>query len=178
MSSITNNKVGWRWFVLVLFVILILGPWAFDLLNVPAQYPCEKPSVRLSGDFCGSPLSGFEAFTIAFGGFFYMLNELIKGNITAHISGFLILIYPGIIILPVFSILLLQWKKNSRRLQTINLVILGLACLTTVTMFVLHASRDQVIHFFYLLWGIWLYILVAIGTIVFEILVLRSNTKL
>ena len=178
MSSITKNKVGWRWFVLVLFVISMLGPWAFDLLSVPAQYPCEKPSVRLSGDFCGYPLSGFEAFTMAFGGLFYMVNELIKGNITALISGFLMLIYPGIIILPVFSILLLQWKKNSRRLQTINLVIWGLACLTTVTMFVLHASREQVVHSFYLLWGIWLYILIAISEIVFEILVLRTNTKM
>jgi hypothetical protein len=174
---IIENKVRWRKFVLALFVISMLGPWAFDLLNVPAQYPCDKPTVRLSGDFCGYPLSGFEAFIMAAGGFIYILNELLKGNIAARIPELLTLIYLWIIILPFFSMLLLLWNKNSRQLQTINLIAWGLAGLSTLTMFILQASREQVVHFFYLLWGIWLYILVAIGTIVFEILVLRLNIK-
>ena len=177
MSFIAENKVLWRKLVLALFIISMLGPWTFDLLNVPAQYPCDKPSVRLYGDFCGYPMSGFGAFIWAAGGFFYILDELIKGNIAARIPELITLIYTWIIILPFFSILLLIWNKNSRRLQTINLVAWGLACLLTLTYFILQTNRDQFVHFFYLLWGIWLYILVAIGTIIFEILVLRSNTK-
>jgi hypothetical protein len=177
MSFIAENKVLWRKLVLALLIISMLGPWTFDLLNVPAQYPCGKPSVRLYGDFCGYPMSGFGALIWAAGGFFYILDELIKGNIAARIPELIIPIYTWIIILPFFSILLLIWNKNSRRLQTINLVAWGLACLLTLTMFILQTNRDQFVHFFYLLWGIWLYILVAIGTIIFEILVLRSNTK-
>jgi len=177
MSLIIENKVWWRKLVLALFVISMLGPWAFDLLNVPAQYPCDMPSVRLYGDFCGYPMSGFGAVKWAAGGFFYILDELIKGNFAARIPELIIPIYAWIIILPFFSILLLIWNKNSRRLQTINVIVWGLACLPTLTMIILQTNRDQFVQYFYLLWGLWLYILLAIGTIIFEILVLRSNTK-
>jgi hypothetical protein len=177
MSIIGKNKVLLRMLVLALFIISMLAPWAFDQLNVPAQYDCNKPSVRLYGDFCGSPMSGFGAFIWLAGGFFYMLDELIKGNIAARIPEFIFSIYAWIIILPFFSMILLIWKKNSRRLQTINLVAWGLACLLTLAGFILQTNRDQFVHYFYLLWGAWLYILVAIGTIIFEILALRSNTK-
>jgi hypothetical protein len=178
MSFIAENKVLWRKLVPALFIISMLGPWMFDQLNVPAQYPCGKPSVRLYGDFCGYPMSGFEVFKWANSGFFYFLDELIKGNIAGRILDLIFPFYTWLIILPFFSILLLIWNKNSRRLQTINLVAWGLACLVTLTMFILQTKEDQFVHFFYLLWGIWLYILVATGTIIFEILVLRSNTEL
>lgn len=178
MSFIAENKVLWRKLVPALFIISMLGPWTFDLLNVPAQYPCGKPSVRLYGDFCGYPMSGFGIFKLANSGFLYILDELIKGNIAGRILDLVFPFYTWIIILPFFSILLLIWNKNSRRLQTINLVAWGLACLVTLHMFILQTNRDQFVHFFYLLWGIWLYILVAIGTIIFEIVVLRSNTEL
>jgi hypothetical protein len=176
MSFIAKNKTSWRTLVLALFIISMLGPWAFDLLNVPAQYPCEKPSVRLYGDFCGYPMSGFGVLIWTSGGFFYILAELIKGNIAVRIPELVIPICAWIIILPFFSTLLLIWKKNSRRLQTINLVTWGLACLLTCTMFIWQTNRDQFVRFFHLLWGIWLYILVATGTIILEIRA-RSNIK-
>ena len=178
MSFITENKVLWRILILALFMISMLGPWAFDLLNVPAQYPCGKPSVRLYGDFCGSPMSGFGVIIWANSGFIYILDELIKGNIAGRIVDFIFPFYSWIIILPFFSMLLLIWNKNSRRLQIINLVVWGLACLVTLSMYLLQAYRDQFVDFFYILWGIWLYILVAFGAIIFEIFVLRSTTKL
>jgi len=178
MSFIAENKVLWRKLVPALFIISMLGPWMFDLLNVPAQYPCGKPSVRLYGDFCGYPMTGFGVIKWANSGFFYIFDELIKGNTAGRILDLIFPFYTWIIILPFFSILLLIWNKNSRRLQTINLVAWGLACLVTLTMYILQTNRDQFVHFFYLLWGIWLYVLVAIGTIIFEILVLRSNTEL
>jgi ABC-type Na+ efflux pump permease subunit len=177
MSFITGNTVFWRMFILALFIISMLGPWAFDLLHVPAQYPCGKPSVRLYGDFCGYPMSGFGAFIWVSGSFFYLLGELRNGNIAASIPDFMTLFFTWIIFLPFFSTILLTRNKNSRRLQTMNLIAWGLAGLATLTIFVLQTNRDQFAQFFYLLWGICLYILVAIGAIVFEILVLRSNTN-
>lgn len=173
-----KHESRWRKLILVLFIICMLGPWAFELLNVPAQYPCEKPSVRLTGDFCGYPFLGFEAFILAVSNLFYILRELIKGNFTPYVTEYLFLIYPWIMILPFFSTLLLLWKKNARQLQTINLTAWGLACLTTLPIFVLQASRAQVKNSFYLLWGIWLYILMAFGAIVFEIMVIRSSTNM
>jgi len=178
MSFIEENKVLWRKLVPVLFIIAMLGPWMFDLLNVPAQYPCGRPSVRLYGDFCGYPMSGFEVIKYANSGFVYFLGELVKGNISGRILDLIFPLYTWLIILPFFSILLLIWKKNSRRLQTINLFACGLACLVTLTLFILQTREAQYIHTLYSLWGIWLYILVALGTIIIEILVLRSNTEL
>ena len=178
MSFIAGNKVWWRTLVLALFIISMLGPWMFDLLNVPAQYPCGKPSVRLYGDFCGYPMSGFEVIKWANSGFLYFLDELLEGNIAGRIINLILPLYSWLIILPFFSILLLIWNKNSRRLQTINLIAWGLACILTLTLFILQTKERQFIHTFYLLWGIWLYILIAIGTIIFEILGLRSNNQL
>jgi len=178
MSFIAENKVLWRKLVPVLFIISLLGPWMFDLLNVPAQYPCGRPSVRLYGDFCGYPMSGFEVIKYANSGFFYVLDSLIKGNITGRILDLIFPVYTWLIILPFFSILLLVWNKNSHLLQTINLIAWGLACSVILTMFILQTREDQFVHSLYLLWGIWLYLLVATGTIIIEILVLISNTEL
>lgn len=177
MSWIYNNRRFFRIAVLLLFLVSLFGPWAFDLLNVPAQFPCGWPTVRLKGDFCGYPMSGFGAFIWANSGFFYILDDLIRGNIARRIPELISLIFTWIIILPFFSTLLLIWNKNSRRLQTINLIAWGLACIPALTLFILQTNRDELVHFLYLLWGVWLYILVAIGTFIFEILVLRSDTK-
>ena len=49
--------------MLALLVGAMLGPWIFDLINVPAQYPCD---FRLVGDFCGVLLSGFWSFLRSF----------------------------------------------------------------------------------------------------------------
>lgn len=177
MSFVVESKVLGRKLALVLFIISMLGPWAFDLLSVPGEFPCSAPSVRLNGDFCGYPMSGFGSVIWASGSFFYILRDLIKGNIAARIPEFITLLYTWIIVLPFFSILLLIWNKNSRWLQVINLIVLGLACLPALTIFIQQTNRDQLVHLSYLLWGVWLYILAAIATIIFEILALRANTK-
>lgn len=146
MSFFAENKVLWRKLVPALFIISMLGPWMFDLLNVPAQYPCSKPSVRLYGDFCGYPMSSFEVIKYANSGFFYVLDQLIKGDIAGRILDLVLPFYTWLIILPFFSILLLIWNRNSRWLQTINLVAWGLAGLVTVTIFILQTREDQFVH--------------------------------
>jgi hypothetical protein len=83
----------------------------------------------------------------------------------------------SIIGLPFFGILLLIGNPNSRRLQSMTVIGWVLACLPALVMFILQTNRDQFFQFFYWLWGLGLYILLAIGTILFEILGLRSDTK-
>ena len=175
---ISKREIGWRMLILGLFVICLLGPWMFEQLSVPAQYPCDKPTVRLSSDFCGYPLSGYEIFILIVSSSFYMLREITMGNSATYVTEYLILIYPWIIVLPLFNNLLLLRKKSSRRLQTINLLAWSLACLITLLLFVLHSIMGQFINSIYLLWGIWLYIFMAIGAIVFESLSLRSKTEM
>jgi hypothetical protein len=48
---IDKHKKYWRAALLVLLLAAFIGPWAFDPINVPAEYPCSAPFVRLGGDF-------------------------------------------------------------------------------------------------------------------------------
>lgn len=177
MSFIVENKVWLRMFVLALFIISMLGPWAFELINVPAQYPCDKPFVRLYGDFCGYPNSGLGTVKWAAGGFFSILDELVKGNFAAQIAEIIFLICVLIVTLPFFSNLLLIVNRDSRRLHILSIIVWGIACLPTLTMFILQSNQDQFVQFFYLLWGLCLYIFVAIGTMIVEVLILKSENK-
>ena len=170
----TRNTVILRSLVLALLIVAMLGPWFFDFLNVPAQYPCAKPSVRLYGDFCGYPMSGFGAIAWFSSGFFYLLSELARGNIATVVPDLIILLFVCIILLPFPSTVLVLPKKISRRMQILNLIIWGLACLLSLTLFVLQFQREQ---FFYLLWGLLLYVSVAIGTVTFEVFAFRSSTR-
>lgn len=149
----------------------------FDLINVPAQYACDTPFVRLYGDFCGYPLSGFETIKWFGGGLFYTVGELIKGNFATQIPELIVLICILIIVLPFFGTLLLIGNQNSRRLQTINMIVWGLAGLLASTMVISQTREIQSVQFIYLLWGLVLYILLAIGAIIFEILMWRLNIK-
>jgi hypothetical protein len=177
MALFTGHKTALRWLILALLIAAMLGPWGFDLLNVPAQYACEKPSVRLYGDFCGYPISGFSGFAILFAGFFYMLGELRWENIAPLLPGILSLLFVCVIAFPFLNTLLLLWRKTSRRLQIQNLVVWGLAGLASLALFSFQFQREQFLQFFYTLWGILLYILVAIGALIFEVQALRPSAR-
>lgn len=177
MTFITGNAVVLRRLILALLVVAMLGPWAFDLLNVPAQYPCEKPSVRLYGDFCGAPMSGFGALAWIFSGLFDTLTDVIRGNIAVILPDLLALLFVCIVVFPFLSTLLLLWKKTLRPMQILNLIVWGLACLASFSLFFLLSNREQFALFFYLYWGILLYIVVASSAVFFEVWVFRSSLR-
>ena len=177
MSFINVIKFWLRNIVLAIFIIAMLGTWTFDMINVPAQYLCEKPFVRLYGDFCGMPMSGFDSIRWFTSGFSFTLAELVKGNFAVLFPELIALIWVMVILLPFFSNLLLIRSRTSRRLQTINVIVWAIALLPTFSMFVSQSNRDEFVQFFYLQWGLLLYILLAIGTLIFEIMLLRMNVK-
>ena len=194
MSFIVQNKTWFRTFALVLFIISMLGIWSFELIPfpIPISSPCdtynslvgksflsEEHFIRLSDNNCVITISGFEIiylFTTKL--FFGMFIELIEGNFAAvQIPQLIAMIGVLLIILPFFSNILLFRNRYSRRLQIINIIAWGLACLLASSFFLLDANRDEIIKNFYLLWGLWLYILLALCTIIFEILELKSGNK-
>lgn len=177
MSFNSRNTPLLRWLILALLVVAVLGPWMMDMINVPAQYSCDKPFVRLYGDFCGYPMSGFGAIAWITSGFLYTLNELIRGNIATVFPNLIALIFVCIIVFPFLSTILLTSKKTSRRFQIINLSVWGVACLASLIIFALQSQSEQFIQYFFLLWGLPLYIFVAIGAVVLEALVFTSSTR-
>ena len=178
MSFFVENKILFRKLGMAMFVISMLGPWAFDRLSVPAQFACTAPAVRLYGDFCGYPMSGFGGFLWASGSFFRIIDGLIKGYLATLIPELITFVSTRIIVLPFFSMLMLIWKPNSRRLQTLHLIVWGLACLAALTIFIPQSNMNHFMQFFYRLWGILLYVMSAIGAVIFEILILRSKPSL
>jgi hypothetical protein len=158
-----------RIMMLIVFIAALAGPWILERLHVPAQYACTPPTVRLEGDYCGSPMSGFQFLVWFAGGFFYILFESSRGVFPGHprelMSGLSLLL-----LLPIFTTLLLMGKE-SRRLLTINLLAWILAFLITLTVFISQIN-DPVAR----LWGLWLYIILAISAIICEITLLKRKT--
>ncbi len=154
---------------LILFVVALLGPWTFDVINVPAEYECSAPFIRLNGDFCGIAMSGFQFFWLWAGGFFYMIFTLITGALAGRALELLV----GLSILPLipfFTTLFLLWKKDARRLRTIHLIAWVLALILALVIFI-GQTNDPIIR----LWGLWLYILLAVGVLVIEYLAAKNN---
>ena len=149
MSWINENRNFIRPIILIVFVITLIGPWMFDQINVPAEYACDKPFIRLEGDFCGIPLSGFQFFSL-----------------------FILVGLPILLLIPFFTTLLVIWKKDARRVQTINLSMWGLALILALLVFDFQL-KDKVFY----LWGLWLYIVLAICTLVIEMIIRKVQER-
>jgi hypothetical protein len=122
MSFILEKEGFLRKMILALFVLAMLGPWSFDLLHVPAQYPCDGVTVRLAGDFCGFPVPGFGGVIMVFSGLFRNLGALIKGNAAFLLPELTVLLIMGLVFLPSISTVLLIWKERSRGFKIVNLI--------------------------------------------------------
>ena len=147
MSWINVNRNFIRSIILIVFVVTLLGPWMFEQINVPAEYACDKPFIRLDGDFCGSPLSGFQFFSL-----------------------FILVGLPILLLIPFFTTSLVIWKKDSHRLQIINLSMWGLALILVVLVFGLQL-QDKAFY----LWGLWLYSVLAISALIVEMIIRKAN---
>jgi hypothetical protein len=174
MSFILEKEGFFRKMILALFVLAMLGPWSFDLLHVPAQYPCDGVTVRLAGDFCGFPVPGFGGVIMGFSGLFRNLGALIKGNAAFLLPELTVLLIMGLVFLPSISTVLLIWKERSRGFKIVNLIFWALGGLAALLMFAMQAGRPQVAPVLYLVWGAWFYILVAVGAVTLEGMGLRG----
>ena len=159
-----THKDNIRKVFLILFIISLIGPWQFERTNVPAEYPCD---IRLYGDFCGHPISGIFTILMNIPFFFYSLWELI--TMTLPYYGRLLSGLSLLIIFPIFTTAFILWKKETRRTRTINLIAWILAFFATLLLFILLINYQQTNYQVIRLWGIWLYLLLAVSAIIFEI---------
>lgn len=73
-------------------------------------------------------------------------------------------------LLPFFTTLLLLWKKDTRQVRTVHLVVWVLALILALLIFIPQIN-DPITR----LWGLWLYILLAVSAIVIEYLASKKN---
>jgi hypothetical protein len=119
MSWITKHQRVWRVVILVLLLIAMLGPWTFDRTNVPAEFPCSAPHVRLEGDFCGTPLSGMWIFASLMGVLIDMVARSIMGSSSLPIGRAFLFLGLGLLLFaaPFSSTLLLTSGAGRRRVR-------------------------------------------------------------
>lgn len=169
MKWVRDNRAFIRVTTLILFILSLTGPWLYDVIMVPPEYPCGKPTVRLEGDFCGYPMPGFQVFSGFVVGFFHIIFQLLAGTFPGRFRELLI----GLSLLPLIPFvitILLLWKRETPSLRTINLIAWGLGCIIPLVIFIAEWSVQTV-----RLWGLWLYILVAVGIVIFEIILMRTD---
>ena len=174
MPWIYQHQRNLRMAFLILLVLTFIGPWVFERINVPAKYRCSPPNVRLEGDFCGVPLSGLQSILWIGSGLTFMIFGLLTGEfvLSEGIREFLIvwlLLFP---LLPFISTLLLILRGNTQRRQVFAIVSWILALVGA-----LYIGLANYPSLFLALWGIWLYIAVAVSALILEIIVL-SNRKI
>ena len=174
MSWINEHKNVGRVAVLMLLLVAMMGPWAFDLINVPAEYPCSAPNIRLDDDFCGTPLPGIWFFRWMVNGFVYASAGLVTGamGFVEWTRVFLFSLLLFLLVLPFFSTLLLILRRDRRRRQVFNVVAWGLAAGIGL---LIGLSRYPKLY--WALWGIWLYIGLAASALILEVLALVAGRR-
>ena len=166
MLRISKNPRDGRLLIWILLLISVFGPWFFDSLYIPSEYPCP---IRLRENFCGTPVSGLWIIGAAIGTFSNFIAELFKGVAVTNFS--VRNIFAGCIllsvVLPFFSTLLMirhsdRWPRLAFHMVACSLALGG------GLMIGLNAHYSR----FWLLWGVWLYVGLLASALILEVVVL------
>jgi len=176
MAKLTADKRRiWLGIALALAIAGLVGPWAFDRINVPAQYECTLPNVRLEGDFCGMPVTGLWVIMVTVQTVKSLPAAWLRGEpgLSGGLPEILLAGIPLLLGLPIITALVRIWRSESRRWAVINLVAWGLSLIVAGWIF-LAGIYERWNPFG--VWGIWLYVTAAIIMVAVEILgLIRAN---
>jgi len=147
------------------FLLSIAGPWFYDEIMVPAQYECSAPFIRLEGDFCGLPQSGFHLIIFPLGA---LLQIFLSGSGGSALSavGFRDLAVMAAFIallLPAITTILRAVRGSSQMASLLTIAAWSIA--VPIALFIALSSPRG---FRPSLWGVWLYIGLAIVALIFE----------
>jgi hypothetical protein len=160
--------------ILVTVLVAIMGPWTFDRIWVPSEHLCSPPTIRLDGDYCGTPLPGLWLLRWMVDGFVYASAELLAGAMAfvewARESLFGLFLF--LLVLPFFTTLLLILREDRRRWQLLTVAAWGLAAAIGLLIGIYSYPK-----LFWVLWGIWLYIGLAASALILEALSLAAGRR-
>ena len=171
MWWMNRHRRVWGFVILALLIVADMGPWGVDVVNVPAQYSCSAPFIRLKGDFCGEPVSAVRGLSA-------LLGDLVVATVSGRVAfidlGHILLgiLYVLIVLLPVISAVLWIYAGQHEHQSVFHLAAWGLATifiwfgfsmrlLTATLQF--HPSR---------LWGLWLYTGLVSTVLILEVVAL------
>ena len=188
--SIIGKQAYWRTAGLVLLLVALLGPWNYELINVPAAHTCLSPLVRLNQDFCGTPTSLARSFFDILEAIIQYSSEFLAGS--SNLSGIRFFLVVFVFGLPLLTgMILLLWGNHPLRqiphmlalgLANAGGLFLGLQVFLTLTELA-GATTDQLTSLqvygppLLSLWGIWLYIAVTDLLLMGEVILLLAGTR-
>jgi len=135
--------------------------------------------VRLEGDFCGLPMSGIWIPVFVGARFVELFTQMNAGeralaeSITSILQTCLFLVLVLFLLLPLISPWLLILKGDRKRLHWLEMASLGIAALICGIWVIGTLTPQKSLA----LWGSWLYIGVAIGALILEVLVMVYSRK-
>ena len=178
MKWIYEQKRTIRLIYLLLLVIAINGPWGYDRINVPAEYPCTPPNIRLEGDFCGLPLSLAWSLSSVVEGLVYIVREVDLGSLRLAnvIPELRVFLYLFLLLFPMISTAVLILGSRSRRWQMLHIA--GLILAAGIAGLLAWLGNSTSGWILWLLWGLWLYILLTASLFALEVLGLRKGNYL
>ena len=174
MKWFKEHKPAWRMGFLLMLVLAITGPWAFDRVSVPLPHTCSPPNIRLDDDFCGVPLSITWFVFTAVGELFDIVGRLFSGALrfASAVTQLRVFLFLCLLLFPVLSTVVLIWRGGGRRWGALHIAGLGLAAGVSVWRFGMgYFTAGWVI---WNLWGPWLYILLTASLFVLEAFVSRT----
>ncbi len=152
----------------------LIGPWVFETINVPAEYTCQPPNVRLHGDFCGIPMSGIYVVWVIFAETVRSIGVLITGSSKlVDMTRIFPITFLGLaVILPGLSTLLVWLRPNGRRRAIFHWA----ACVLAAGAGLL-VGLSSYPRLFYIDWGVWLFLAAAIAAAALELILLLKRQK-
>ena len=166
MSWIRIWKHRGRFAILVLAGTAIVGPWTFERFWVPSDLLCSPPYFRLDQDYCGIPLSGLYLFEWIFTGFCTALREAWAGGglPSDQLRELVLMLLFLLILLPLATSSVILLRGNSRIREKIHITAWALSA--SMALFI---AVHELPHLFLQVWGIWLFIALAICALILEL---------
>ena len=174
MEQVEENIQYFRIILLALLVVAIIGPWGYEQIHVPAEYPCSAPFVRLEGDFCGTPQLGITMVFWFVAGFPRVVWEFLAGgiNLANLVPSLFPLSFVLLFIFPVLTTFFLLLKGDSRRMRLLHALALVLAAgVLGVWVSLMSGPGNRI------LWGGQLYIGVIVLLLVLEVLAFAHGRR-
>jgi hypothetical protein len=172
MSWISRTRTIWRLAVLILGVAAIAGPWTYTADGVgPVEY-CKPPHVLLESDRCVRLVPWTEAFGFMAAAFAQMSVALITGRLALAERGRefvgVALFTAGavLLVLPLLATLLALLGRARRRARTFRAAAWGVAGLVALLAAVVLGAPGSHLA----LWGIWLFVGLAVVALTMELL--------
>jgi hypothetical protein len=171
MAWIIQHKSWVGLAVAAALVIAIVGPWAYARDGVPPAEWCQPPNILLENGSCVGRNSGAYFLLLSIIGFPAGILQIISGELVlSDLLRYSVfpLFFTGMFLLPAISTLLLLHSPSSLKRRSFYVIAWGLAA----GLGLLQALTAEAIHPAHL-WGIWLYILLAVGLLAFGLIARR-----